>query len=114
LSIAPVLGDIEVTPNEAPALDILRRALCAPLACLARNAGYDSGPVVARVREAPPGWGFDAIQGEVVDMLQANIVDPLPTVRAALSRGLSVASLAMTTDALVYRSYRDQTPEFNP
>jgi chaperonin GroEL (HSP60 family) len=47
-------------------------------------------------------------------MLQANIVDPLPTVRAALSRGLSVASLAMTTDALVYRSYRDQTPEFNP
>ena len=88
--------------------------MTAPLACLATNAGYDPGPVVARVRDAPLGWGFDAIRGEVVDMLQANIVDPLPTVRAALSYGLSVAALAMTTDALVYRSYRDETPEFNP
>ncbi len=114
VSIAPVLDDIEVTPDEAPALDILRRALTAPLACLARNGGYDPGPVVARVQEAPLGWGFDVIRGEVVDMLQANIVDPLPTVRAALSYSLSLAALAMTTDVLVYRSYRDQTPEFNP
>jgi chaperonin GroEL (HSP60 family) len=47
-------------------------------------------------------------------MLAANIVDPLPTVRTALNYALSVATMAMTTDALVYRSYRDTTPELNP
>lgn len=114
VSILPALDEIELTENEAPALDILRRALIAPLTCLARNSGYDPGPVVAHVRDAPFGWGFDVIRGEVVDMLEANVVDPLPTMRTALDYGLSVATMAMTTDALVYRSYRDETPEFNP
>jgi chaperonin GroEL len=114
VSILPALDDIELTENEAPALDILRRALVAPLICLARNGGYDPGPVVANIRKAPFGWGFDVVRGEVVNMLEGNIVDPLPTMRAALDYGLSVATMAMTTDALVYRSYRDETPEFNP
>ena len=114
VSILPVLDEVELTENEAPALDILRRALVAPLTCLARNAGYDPGPVVAHVQESPFGWGFDVMRGEVVNMLEANIVDPLSTVRAALDYALSVATMAITTDALVYRSYRDETPEFNP
>jgi chaperonin GroEL len=114
LDMLPVLDEVELDENEAPALDILRQALMAPLRCLARNAGYDPGPAVAHVREAPFGWGFDVTRGEVVDMLAANIVDPLPTVRTALNYALSVATMAMTTDALVYRSYRDTTPELNP
>ena len=114
VSLLPVLGEIELSENEAPALDILKHALIAPLICLARNGGYDPGPVVAHVQEAPFGWGFDVTRGEVVNMLEANIVDPLPTMRTALDHGLSVATMAMTTDALVYRSYRDETPEFNP
>jgi chaperonin GroEL len=108
------LDEIELTEDQAPALDILRRALAAPLTCLVRNAGYDPGPVIAQVREAPFGWGFEVTRGQIVDMLEANIVDPLPTVRAALDYALSVATMAMTTDALVYRSYRDEMPEFNP
>jgi chaperonin GroEL len=114
VALLPVLDEIELTEHEAPALDILRHALVAPLTCLARNGGYDPGPVVAHVKEAPFGWGFDVTRGEVVNMLEANIVDPLPTMRTALDHGLSVATMAMTTDALVYRSYRDKTPEFNP
>jgi chaperonin GroEL (HSP60 family) len=54
------------------------------------------------------------MQGRVVDMLEANIVDPLPMARAALSYGVSVATMAMTTDVLVYRSYRDKSPSFEP
>jgi chaperonin GroEL len=114
VSILPVLDEIEVTEDEAPALDILRRALVAPLKYLARNGGYDPGPVVAHVQEAPFGWGFDVVHGKIVDMMAANIVDPLPAVRTALDHGLSVATMAMTTDALVYRSYRDETPELEP
>jgi chaperonin GroEL len=114
VALLPVLDELELDENEAPALDILRRALVAPLQCIARNGGYDPGPVLAHVREAPYGWGFDVTRGKVVDMLEANIVDPLPMMRTALDHGLSVATMAITTDALVYRSYRDETPEFNP
>jgi chaperonin GroEL (HSP60 family) len=47
-------------------------------------------------------------------MLEANIVDPLPTVRTALSYAVSAATMAMTTDVLIHRSYRDKTPSFEP
>jgi chaperonin GroEL (HSP60 family) len=54
------------------------------------------------------------ISGQVIDMLAAGIVDPLPMARAAWTGGVSVATMAMTTDALVYRSYRDKTPQLEP
>jgi chaperonin GroEL len=110
----PALDEVAVTEVEAPALNILREALLAPLACLARNAGYDSGPVLAHVQEAPPGWGFDVLQGEVVDMYKANIVDPLPMVRTALTYALSIATMAITTDALVHRDTRERMPDLEP
>jgi chaperonin GroEL len=114
MTAASALDEVEVTEEEAPALDILRTGLRAPLTCLVRNAGYDPGPAVHRIAESPPGWGFDVMQGRVVDMLETNIVDPLPMVRAALSYGASAATMAMTTDVLVYRSYRDKSPELEP
>jgi chaperonin GroEL len=104
----------ELREEEVPALNILRQALTAPLVCLARNAGHDPGPALAHVQEAPVGWGFDVISGQVIDMLAAGIVDPLPMARAAWTGGVSVATMAMTTDALVYRSYRDKTPQLEP
>jgi chaperonin GroEL (HSP60 family) len=88
--------------------------LLAPLTRLAANAGYDPGPVVAHVQAAPDGWGFDVVNGRLVDMMAENIVDPLPTVLSAFAHGLSAASMALTTDVLVYRSYRETTPNLNP
>ena len=85
-----------------------------PLRRLAGNAGYDPGPVVAKVQASPVGWGFDVTEGEYVDMLSANIIDPLPTVRTAFTHGVSAASMALTTNALVYRSYKDKTPNLEP
>jgi chaperonin GroEL len=109
-----VLDGVELSEDEAPARDIVRRALQAPLTCLARNAGYDPGPVIARVQDAPAGSGFDVLSGEYVDVMAENIVDPLPTVTSALAHGFSAASMALTTNALVHRSYRDQSPTLNP
>ena len=110
----PALGEAEVTADEAPALNILREALVAPVKCLVRNAGYSPGLVVAHIQESPPGWGFDVIEGKMVDMMKANIVDPLPAVRSAWTRGVSAATMAITTDALVYRSDHDESPSYNP
>jgi chaperonin GroEL len=108
------LDGVDLPANQVAGLNILRSALTAPLECLARNGGHDPGPAVFKVRQSPPGWGFDVVYGRVVDMMEAKIVDPLPAARAALTYGLSAATMAMTTDALIYRSYRDKTPELEP
>jgi len=108
------LDGVELPEAEAPALNILRYALTAPMLCLARNAGYDPGPVIAWVRDAPPGSGFDVLTGRRGDMFEANIVDPLPTVRTALTWALSVASMALTTDALIHRTGQELTPDLKP
>ena len=108
------LNQSALNEEEIPARGILRAALMAPITCLARNAGYDPGPVVARVQASLPGWGFDVQQGQIVDMLATHIVDPLPTARAALTHALSVATMAITTDVLVHRSFRDKEPSLTP
>jgi chaperonin GroEL len=107
------LDEVPLSEDEAPARDMMRQALLAPLTCLTRNAGFDPGPVVARVQASPAGWGFDVWRGEVVDMMAANIVDPLPTVRAALVNALSVATMAITTDVLIHRD-QEGMPDLNP
>jgi chaperonin GroEL len=66
------------------------------------------------VQASPSGWGFDVVEGQYVDMMSANIIDPLPTVRTAFTHGVSAASMALTTNALVYRSDKDETPSFEP
>jgi chaperonin GroEL len=110
----PALDKVDLPETEAPALNILRRALMAPLECITRNGGYDPGPIVAWVRDAPPGSGFDALRGERVDMMAANIVDPLPSVRTALTWALSIATMAMTTDALIHRIDDEQIGDLEP
>jgi chaperonin GroEL len=110
----PALDEVEVTETEAPALNILRRALMAPMTCLTRNAGYDPGPVIAWVKDAPPGSGFDVLTGRRGDMIAANIVDPLPTVRTALTWALSIATMAITTGTLIHRPGGESSVDLEP
>jgi chaperonin GroEL len=114
VSALPALDEVQLNGDAAPAKDMLRRALLAPITCLVRNAGYDPGPVVAQVLDSPAGWGFDVLQGEYVDMLAANIVDPLPTAHAAFRLGVSAAAMALTTDALIHRDPGEGMPNLNP
>ncbi len=82
-------------------IDIVRRAIEAPLRHIAGNAGYHGALIVSKVKEAK-GWnGFDAAKGEYVDLRKAGIVDPAKVVRLALQNASSVASLLLTTDALI-------------
>lgn len=108
-----VLDDVELSADEEPAREMMRHALVAPLYKLVENAGFDPGPVLANVQEAPAGWGFDVTQGKVVDMYEANIVDPLPTVRSAFAHAMSAAMMALTTDVLIHRD-QPGTPNLNP
>ncbi|QDU68077.1 chaperonin GroEL [Engelhardtia mirabilis] len=83
-------------------LELLNEALARPLMTIAQNAGFDGAVVAHRVmRDKSKTYGFDALKGEYVDMLDAGIVDPTKVTKAALQNAVSVAGLLLTTDALI-------------
>src|SRR6185503_4731501 len=83
-------------------VDILSDALGQPVQAIARNAGFDGAIVAHKIeREKSAAYGFDALKGEYCDMLAAGIVDPAKVTKAALQNAVSVATLLLTTDALI-------------
>jgi chaperonin GroEL len=83
-------------------IDIVRRALQAPVRLIAENSGVDGSIVVGKLLESTnANQGFDAQTGQYVDMLKAGIIDPTKVVRTALQDAASVAGLLVTTEAMV-------------
>ncbi len=82
-------------------MEIVRRALEEPLRQIAENAGYEGSVEVQRVRGAKPGQGFDAMTGELVDMISAGIVEPFKVTRSALQNAASIGALMLTTETLI-------------
>ena len=98
----PALDKVQVPAgDETTGLNILRRALQKPLRQIAFNAGKDGAVVVNEVANSPRGVGFDALNGEYVDMLKAGIIDPVKVTRSALQNAASIASMFLTTDTLI-------------
>lgn len=87
--------------DEKIGVDIVLAALSAPLRQIADNGGIDGSVVVDNVLDKPVNTGFDANQGEYVDMFKAGIIDPVKVVRTALVNAASIAGLLLTTDAMV-------------
>jgi chaperonin GroEL len=83
-------------------IEIVRRALQAPVRQIAENAGVDGSIVVGKLTDQKNvNWGFDAQRGEYCDLVKAGIIDPTKVVRTALQDAASVASLLITTEAMV-------------
>jgi chaperonin GroEL len=83
-------------------IEIVRRALRSPTRQIAENAGVDGSIVIGKLTEQKnANWGFDAQRGEYVDMVKAGIIDPTKVVRTALQDAASIASLLITTEAMV-------------
>jgi chaperonin GroEL len=95
--VADSLTDAE----EKLGVNIVARALEAPLRQLADNAGAEGSVVVERVRESDMNIGFNAATGEYVDMIAAGIIDPAKVVRSVLQNAGSIAGMVITTEALV-------------
>ena len=88
--------------DEAKGVAIIKAVLEKPLRVIAENAGKDSNEVVQKIIAGiAAGWGFDANTGEYVDMFKSGIIDPLKVVKTALINAASVASLILTTEAVV-------------
>lgn len=95
------LDDIDVNGDEAVGVNIVRRALAEPLRQIASNAGWEGSVVVERVRSEGGNIGFNALKEEFEDMVKAGIVDPAKVTRSALQNAASIASMVLTTEALV-------------
>ncbi len=80
---------------------IVIKALEAPLATIAENAGLEGAVIINAVKQAKPGFGFDAYKEEYVDMVKAGILDPAKVSRSALQNATSVASSLLTTEGAV-------------
>ena len=88
--------------DEQIGIDIIKRAISAPMKQIATNAGFDAGVVVDKVINSKnPNIGFNAATGEYVDMFEAGIIDPAKVERIALQNAVSVSSLLLTTEATI-------------
>jgi chaperonin GroEL len=94
--------DLAPHGDEARGVDIVRRSLEYPLRTLAENAGKSPEDVFNTIsRKGEKGYGFNALTGEYTDMVKAGISDPVKVVKTALSNAASVASLILTSEAIV-------------
>src|SRR5205809_825839 len=102
LRASEALGSLKLSGDEATGVNIVRRALEEPIRQIVENAGLEGSVVVEKVKAAlPVTHGFDAETNEYVDMMQAGIIDPTKVERVALQNAASIASLLLTTEALI-------------
>ena len=95
------LKSLKITGDEALGLQIIAKALEAPLRQISENAGVDGGLVVKHVREGKKNWGYNAATDEYCDLVDSGIIDPTKVTRSALQNAASVASILLTTNAIV-------------
>jgi chaperonin GroEL len=104
------LAEAKLPDEEQEGLNIIRRALEEPLRQIAANAGFEGSVVVEKVKEGRGAYGFDADAAQYGDMLRAGIIDPTKVARFALQNAASVASLMLTTEAMVAEKPKKKAP----
>ena len=100
--------------DEATGARIIGEALSAPTRLIAENAGHEGAIVVREVEAASGSEGFDAVAGEIVDLIGAGVIDPVKVTRAALQNAASIAGLMLTTEVLVADKPEEKPPPGPP
>ena len=101
VSVLDAVAALELTGDEATGRNIVLRALEEPVRQIALNAGFEGSIIIDRLKNSEAGTGFNAATGEWVNMIEAGIIDPVKVTRSALQNAASVASLILTTEAVV-------------
>jgi chaperonin GroEL len=101
LRASKALDSLKLTGDQKVGADIIRKAIEEPLRWIATNAGQEGSIVVSRVKEAKGDEGYNAGTDKYEDMVKAGVIDPVKVVRTALQNAASIASLLLTTEALV-------------
>ena len=101
VNVISKVASLELSGDEATGRNIVLRALEEPVRQIAYNAGYEGSVVIERLKNSELGTGFNGADGEWVNMVDAGIIDPVNVTRSALHNAASVASLILTTEAVV-------------
>ncbi|NQT73326.1 MAG: chaperonin GroEL [Chloroflexi bacterium] len=109
VSCLAALNKLKLQGDEAIGVDIMKRAIEAPLRIIAENAGEEGSVIVNKVKNSKKGTGFDANNNVYVDMIEKGIIDPTKVVRSGIENAASVAVMILTTEAMV-----TSIPEKNP
>ncbi len=108
------LADAKLPDEEQQGINIVRRALEEPLRQIAANAGFEGSVVVEKVKEGSGAYGFDVDTEQYGDMMEAGVIDPTKVARFALQNAASVASLMLTTEAMVAEKPKKKAPPAPP
>ena len=110
IDILPALDKIEAEGDVKVGVEIVKRAVEAPVRQIAENAGLEGSVVVDSVKKAGDGIGFNALENTYVDMIGAGIVDPAKVTRSALQNAASIAAMVLTTETLVTDKPEPEAP----
>ncbi|MGY1591569.1 chaperonin GroEL [Geodermatophilus sp. SYSU D00708] len=105
---AAAIDSLGLSGDELTGARAVRTALDAPLVRIAENAGFEGRVVVAKVREAGKGSGFNAATGEFGDLAAQGVIDPVKVTKAALNNAVSIAAMVLTTDSAVVDAPEEQ------
>jgi len=101
MNASPVLDKVKAEDDERTGVEIIKKAIEEPLRWIVINAGQEGSVVVDKVKRSKKGVGYDAVNGDYVDMVNRGIIDPLKVTRTALENAASIATMILTTEALV-------------
>ncbi len=110
----PALKKIKFEDDRQMGVDIVLKALEEPIRQIAENSGHEGSVVAEKVKQKEGAFGFDADKEEYTDMIEAGIIDPTKVVRLALQNAASVASLLITTEAVVAEKPKKGEPAMPP
>ena len=110
IDILPALDKIQAEGDVKVGIEIVKRAVEAPVRQIAENAGLEGSVVVDSVKKAGDGIGFNALENTYVDMIGAGIVDPAKVTRSALQNAASIAAMVLTTETLVTDKPEPEAP----
>jgi len=108
LRASKALDTVKVDAGEKFGVEIIRKALEEPIRLISQNGGWEGSIVVNKVREGQGAFGFNAASGEYEDLMKAGVIDPTKVSRFALQNASSVASLMLTTEAMVAERPKDK------
>ncbi|MBW8750714.1 MAG: chaperonin GroEL [Propionibacteriales bacterium] len=104
-------GDLGLSGDEAVGVRIVRKSIDEPLRWIAENGGENGYVIVAKVREAGEGTGYNAATGEYGDLVAQGVLDPVKVTRSALTNATSIAGMLLTTETLIVDKPEDDEPQ---
>ena len=110
VNVIEKVAALKLNGDEETGRNIVLRALEEPVRQIAYNAGYEGSVIIERLKQSEIGSGFNAANGEWVDMVTTGIIDPVKVTRSALQNAASVASLILTTEAVVANKPEPEAP----